>query len=189
VAALLQSLSFSKHAAVYIVITLIPVTVEWCLFWSVCSLCASWACCILFHFDSLPCCIVFSSISGHTASSNYNVIKYIYCVKYMYLLFSERFKTVIHCCAVWNSYIKILFPPPPNLHTTNTVTFSISSSLCADYSSSPCHQDLLWCWCLCYWQHRLLCSGYGWWSCLQYSVLRNALVTAEDSTSFVTFHH
>jgi hypothetical protein len=37
-----------------------------------------------------------------------------------------------------------------------TVTFSNSSSLCTDYSSSPCHQDWLWCWCRCCWQHLLL---------------------------------
>ena len=58
-------------------------------------------------------------------------------------LFIERFRTAIYCCPTLNPYIK---PPHPStplrpVLTTNTATFSISSSLCADYSSSPRHQD------------------------------------------------
>ena len=99
---------------------------------------------------------------------------------------NEYIYTNVCCCTTLN-----LPPPRPGSHN-NTATFSISSSPCADYSSSPRHQAWLWCWCHCCWQHLLWYSGYGWWSCLQewqYCVLRNASVTQEDTTSNATVHH
>jgi len=61
-------------------------------------------------------------------------------------------------------------------------TFSISTFLCADYSCSPCHQDWLWCWCRCCWQHLL------WYFEVQITKISQlVLPTAVSSCNFTQF--
>ena len=74
----------------------------------------------------------------------------------------------------------------PHVLKTNTITFSINSSFCAGYSSSPCHQDWLWCWCRWCWQHQLWYTGCVLWCCQQgwqYCVLWNAGMTQGGTMS------
>ena len=56
-------------------------------------------------------------------------------------LFIMRFRTAIYCCPTLNPYIKPPLPsPPPGPHNKHS-NIQYISSLCADYSSSPRHQD------------------------------------------------
>ena len=99
------------------------------------------------------------------------------CIFYLASVSGPQFIVVFH-------NISIL---PSVRPSQQTVTFNISSSLSADYFSSPCHQDWRWCWCHCCWQHLL------WYFEVQITkISQQVLPTAVLScnfTQFVQYNH